>query len=298
LLLGYLRIEIAKLDLINEATANVLLQTSYILITLFIIYITKENLNKIDDQRKEAESKIVLANNTLEKRIKQRTTNLTQQNRQLEEFAHIVSHNFRAPVSNLYSLLSIYKEVDRKEDKEILLEKFETTINNLDGTLNDMLDGISIKNDSKKEKENLLFSISLASAVNSLQGDIIKAAAIITSDFLKAPEVKYSPAYLESIIQNLLSNALKYSSTQRTPKIHFQSQMINNKIVLTVCDNGLGIDLKEHGKDIFGFKKIFHKHPDAKGVGLFLVKAQVEGMGGSISVESIVDTETTFKIIF
>jgi signal transduction histidine kinase len=85
--------------------------------------------------------------------------------------------------------------------------------------------------------------------------------------------------YLESIIQNLLSNALKYSSPLRTPKIHFQS-IINDKTVLIVSDNGLGIDLKEHGKEIFGFNKVFHKHPNAKGVGLFLTKAQVEGWAG------------------
>jgi sensor histidine kinase regulating citrate/malate metabolism len=68
--------------------------------------------------------------------------------------------------------------------------------------------------------------------------------------------------------------------------------------VLTVCDNGLGIDLKEHGKEIFGFNKVFHKHPNAKGVGLFLTKAQVEGMGGTITVESTVDVGTKFEIIF
>jgi signal transduction histidine kinase len=62
------------------------------------------------------------------------------------------------------------------------------------------------------------------------------------------PAIEYSAVYLESILLNLLSNALKYSSPLRTAKIHFQSQIINDEIVLTVCDNGLGIDLKEHGK--------------------------------------------------
>jgi sensor histidine kinase regulating citrate/malate metabolism len=100
------------------------------------------------------------------------------------------------------------------------------------------------------------------------------------------------------MIQNLLSNALKYSSPLRTAKIHFQSHIINDEIILTVSDNGLGIDLKEHGKDMFGFNKVFHKHHDAKGVGLFLIKAQVEGMVERISVESTVDIRTKFKIIF
>jgi hypothetical protein len=97
LILGYLRIEVSKTSLINEASANVLLQASFILITLFI-HFTKESLNKIDDQRKKAERKTILANKNLEKRIAIRTNNLTKQNKQLEEFAYIVSHNFRVPL--------------------------------------------------------------------------------------------------------------------------------------------------------------------------------------------------------
>jgi hypothetical protein len=89
---------------------------------------------------------------------------------------------------------------------------------------------------------------------------------------------------------------LKYSSPLRTAKIHFQSQIINDEIVLTVCDNGLGIDLKEHGKDIFGFNKVFHKHPDAKGWS-FLMKAQVEGMA-VWRVLSIFKTKLYFKTYY
>jgi signal transduction histidine kinase len=298
LILGYLRIEVSKTSLINEASANVLLQASFILITLFIAHFTKESLNKIDDQRKKAERKTILANKNLEKRIAIRTNNLTKQNKQLEEFAYIVSHNFRAPVSNLHSLIDIYKEEEGLETKELLIEKFEITVTNLTTTLNDLLLGISVKNDSKKEKQNLLLATYLLNAIDSLQGDIIKSDAQVTSDFSKAPGLEYSAVYLESIIQNLLSNALKYSSPLRTAKIHFQSDIINDKTVLIVCDNGLGIDLKEHGKEIFGFNKVFHKHPNAKGVGLFLTKAQVEGMGGTITVESMVDVGTKFEIIF
>lgn len=298
LALGYLRTVLAKSSLMNAASANALLESSYILITLLIIYYTKENLNKIDDQRKEAERKIILANNNLEKKITERTTKLTKQNKQLEEFAYVVSHNFRAPVSNLHSLLDIYKEEETNENKYLLLEKFEIIVNNLDATLNDLLNGISVKNDLKKKKENLLFHNCFLNVVDSLQGDIIKYGALITSDFSKVAAIEYSAIYLESIIQNLLSNALKYSSPLRTITIHFQTHIINDGVVLTVSDNGIGIDLKEHGKDIFGFNKIFHKHPDAKGVGLFLIKAQVEGMGGSISVESTVDIGTKFEIIF
>jgi signal transduction histidine kinase len=90
--------------------------------------------------------------------------------------------------------------------------------------------------------------------VDSLKGDIVKSGAIITSDFFKGASHRIF-SNLESILLNLLSNALKYSSPLRTAKIHFQSQIINDETVLTVCDNGLGIDLKEHGTDIFDLTK-------------------------------------------
>jgi signal transduction histidine kinase len=61
------------------------------------------------------------------------------------------------------------------------------------------------------------------------------------------PAIEYSAVYLESILLNLLSNALKYNFYYESQN-PFQSQIINDEIVLTVCDNGLGIDLKEHGK--------------------------------------------------
>jgi light-regulated signal transduction histidine kinase (bacteriophytochrome) len=93
--------------------------------------------------KKRAENKIVLANNNLEKRILARTNHLTKQNKQLEEFAYMVSHNFSPPVSNLHSLIDIYKEEEDPKTKDLLLEKFEITVTNLTSTLNDLLNGIS-----------------------------------------------------------------------------------------------------------------------------------------------------------
>jgi C4-dicarboxylate-specific signal transduction histidine kinase len=93
---------------------------------------------------------------------------------------------------------------------------------------------------------------------------------------------------------NLLSNALKYKSLARIPVIHFETRTINNKIRLLVSDNGLGIDLEAHGNLLFGF----HKHTDGRGLGLYLIKNQIENLGGNISATSIVNRGTTFKIIF
>lgn len=223
---------------------------------------------------------------------------LTTQNKQLEDFAHIVSHNLRGPTGNLKILLQFYKEEKVAEKKERLIGMLEKTVINIDNTLNELLEVVSIKHDSNKEKEKLYFENVFQKIKQTFDGQIIETNAIVTSDFSKAPEIEYSSIYLESIMQNLLSNALKYCSPDRIPVIHFETNYTNNRLQLMVSDNGLGIDLALYGNRLFGFHKTFHEHPEAKGVGLFITKVQVESLGGEITVESEVNKGTTFTIVF
>ncbi len=264
--------------------------------TLYILGLNVKKINLIDDLRIEAENKIIDVNKNLEKRITERTNYLIKQNDVLENFAYIVSHNLRAPVSNLRPLLQFYKKEINLEKKDIYSAKIEISINNLNNTLNELLDVVAIRTDLKSE--TLDFVSSLLKIIESYQGQIIESKAKITYDFSKVPEIEYPSIYLESILQNLLSNALKYKSPDRIPVIHFETKQINNKIHLSLSDNGLGIDLKENGTLLFGFYKTFHKHPEAKGLGLFLIKKQIEIMGGNITAKSQVNIGTTFEIIF
>ncbi len=126
---------------------------------------------------------------------------------------------------------------------------------------------------------------------------ILDSKAVVTSNFSEAPAIKYPKLYMESILLNLLSNAIRYRSPDRVARIHFHTEIINNEILLIVTDNGLGIDLKKYGHQLFELNKTFHRHPDSKGVGLFMTKTQIEAAGGSVTVESEVDKGTTFKII-
>jgi len=135
--------------------------------------------------------------------------------------------------------------------------------------------------------------------MNVLSGQILEKIAQIEYDFKDAPVIDYPKIYLESIFLNLLSNALKYSSRDRTPHIILKSFFgADHKIVLTCEDNGIGIDMDKYGHKIFGLYKTFHHHPDANGVGLFITKNQVEALGGSITVESKVGIGTKFTIKF
>lgn len=223
---------------------------------------------------------------------------LQKKNQQLLNFAHITSHNLRSPVSNLNSLLWLYKESQTNEEKALLFEKFEIVIHNLSETLNELVDALKIQEDTDKKREVLLFEEVFKKVKESMAGKILETEAVVSYNFTKAPTIEYPRLYLESILQNLLSNSLKYKSSNRTPVIHAETVFQNGILTLKFSDNGMGIDLKRHADKLFGLNKTFHKHAEAKGVGLFITKTQVEAMGGSITASSEVDKGSVFTIFF
>jgi len=246
-------------------------------------------------EQNAAKEKIIQAKNNLEVIA----TKLTKQNVQLADFAQIASHNLRAPVSNLNSLLYIYKLSDTDDEKMILFEKFESVIGHLTTTLNNLVEAIKTKNDHATNTKHLSFKSILEKTKDILAGEIIASNAIINYDFNEAEIVNYNEAYLESIFLNLIENAIKYRSNERRPEIHIAtSKDTNNNVLLKIRDNGLGINMERHSEKIFGLNKTFHDHSDAKGVGLFMTKTQIEAMGGEISVNSNVNIGTEFLITF
>ena len=259
-------------------------------------------------QRKKYESELfsaktqseLLAENLLQlnKELNEKTKLVTGQKEQLLNFAHLTSHNLRSPVGNLNSLLDLYNQATSIEDKAFLFTKFEKVIHHLSDTLNELLESLKIQEDSGRKLEKVSFADILNKTEELFAGEIMESNVVVTSDFLEADQIEYSRLYLESIILNLFSNAIKYRSSDRKPSIHFQTKSTTKGVSLTVTDNGLGIDLKQYRKQLFGLNKTFHKHKEAKGVGLFITKSQVEAMGGSISAESDVNKGTTFKIEF
>jgi PAS domain S-box-containing protein len=222
---------------------------------------------------------------------------LQKQNNQLLNFARITSHNLRSPVSNLNTILYLYKESEGDE-KETLFDHFETVIHHLTETLDELVESLKIQEEPDRESEWVNFEDVFNKTKQILAGAIIETQAVVTADFSKADKIDYPKSYLESIMLNLLSNAMKYRSPKRIPVIHFQTADINGEITMKVSDNGLGIDLKKHGNSLFGLNKTFHDHAEAKGVGLYITKKQIEAMGGYISAESKVEKGTTFTVFF
>ncbi len=217
----------------------------------------------------------------------------------LEDFTYIVSHNLRSPVANLSSLLHLIQDENNADIRELLIQKVFIAFEKLSITVSDLTTVVQIRQNIEIEKELLRFEDILKDHLTNLEMQIKQVYAEIDYDFSKCESILYPKIYLESIILNLLSNALKYKSPDRKPKIIFWTEVAKDGIFSLFCqDNGLGIDLKKNGNKIFGLNKTFHEHPEAKGVGLFMTRNQIETMGGTISVESQIDIGTKFTIQF
>ncbi|APQ17588.1 PAS domain S-box protein [Maribacter hydrothermalis] len=246
-------------------------------------------------EAKKAEQKLIEAKEELEIIAHK----LSHQNKQLADFTHITSHNLRAPVANLNSLLEIYNLSENEKERLDIFDKFETVTHHLSFTLNTLIEALKTKiSDSEEDLEDIDFKQVLQNTNEILSGVILESGAIINSDFTQVRSISYNRIYLDSIFLNLIGNAIKYKSEDRIPEIFITSKLEDGKITLTFKDNGLGIDLDRHRHKLFGLNKVFHRHPDAKGVGLFLTRTQVEAMGGTISATSQVDKGTIFTINF
>ncbi|EPR69578.1 PAS domain S-box protein [Cyclobacterium qasimii] len=245
-------------------------------------------------ERVESQQKLKEAKESLEVL----TEKLTSQNTQLANFAHIASHNLRAPVSNLNALLQFYTSSEDAEMKNAIMSNFEKVSQHLTTTLDTLVDTLKIQDEGSKNMEIMHFEDILDKTKEILVAHIMESKVKITADFSKAPKITFNRVFLESIFLNLVGNAIKYRSPERLPTIEILTEISFNRLVLTITDNGLGIDLKKHSKNLFGLHKTFHKHAEAKGIGLFLTKNHVEAMGGAITVRSEVGKGTTFIVKF
>ncbi len=232
------------------------------------------------------------------KELQVASINLEKQNSQLRDFAQITSHNLRAPVSNLITLLDLYKIDNNQKNKNDYLVKLDEAADKLMQTINDLSEAVKINSNKDLIRDTNRFETVLNETVKSLSALVDKYNAEITSDFSQCPTIEYPTAYLQSIFLNLLSNALKYSSPTRRATIHFKTTIVDGKTVLKCEDNGQGIDLAKYGNKMFRLNKTFHGNDDARGLGLFITKNQVEAMGGTITVESEPDKGSTFIINF
>ncbi|WP_300435817.1 PAS domain S-box protein [Christiangramia sp.] len=221
-----------------------------------------------------------------------------EQNKRLLNFAYIVSHNLRSHSSNLSSVLELYEAEDSEEEKNSYVQLLNKISKNLDQSLHDLNEVVSINTNIDIKTESLNVSNFLNQALEILSLQIKSSYAKIINEVPHEMEVLFNAAYLESVLLNFLTNALRYSDPVRSPVIKLSGYKEDGHWVLEVKDNGIGIDLDKHGSKIFGLYKTFSERKDSRGVGLFITKNQINAMGGTVKIESEPGIGTTFKVTF
>lgn len=224
---------------------------------------------------------------------------LIQNNKDLRQFSYITSHNLRGPIASLMGLTSLLANY-RIEDPTLLkiLEGIKKAASRFDETIKDLTAVLNIKDRLSIPKEELNLSVIYKKTMSQCESFIKESGAIIENDFSKAPALYFNKAYLESILLNLLTNAVKYRSATRVLAVKVTSEEQTDEVVLKFKDNGMGFDKDLHKEKLFGLYQRFHEHVEGKGMGLFLIKSQMEALNGTIEVDSKVDEGTLFTLKF
>ncbi|MEZ4774170.1 MAG: PAS domain-containing protein [Bacteroidia bacterium] len=231
-------------------------------------------------------------------RLKNSIDVINEQNTRLLDFAHIISHNLRSHTSNFGMLIGLYESLPDEDSRTEIFSKIKQNFNNLNESIESLNKVVKIKYGIQEQKEEIDLPETLSRVLKSIEYQIQSSKATINTDFSQYQTIASVPAYMESIFYNLVSNAIKYRHSRRAPIIHISTKLEGGRPVLIIKDNGIGLDMKTHGKKVFGMYKTFHGNPDAKGLGLFMTKNQVEALGGSITWESEPGHGSTFKIYF
>lgn len=222
---------------------------------------------------------------------------LIQRNRDLEQFAYIVSHNLRAPVANIMGISNLMTLPGvNPDEKERMTTALNKSVGAMDTVIKDLNHILQIKREVNEQKTLVKFSELLMEIKLSISNLIKKEHVKFIVDFSAIDEMITIRSYLYSIFYNLITNSIKYKQPHDNPIIQIKSVVVGNKVQLIFRDNGLGIDLEKKGDQIFGLYKRFHFHIEGKGMGLYMVKTQVETLGGNIYLQSEVDKGTEFKI--
>lgn len=224
---------------------------------------------------------------------------LTQkQNERLKSFANIVSHNLRTHSGNIQNLITASIE-DYPEIRDFeAIQLLEVAAQSLSETIANLVDVSIIQNANIDDFESVDLRKILHNVEASIQS-LLQAGEVDFSCQIEGDgHVKGIPAFVESIILNILTNGIKYASPERKSTLSFMAFPEDQFYKVEIEDNGLGIDLEKHGGRLFSMYTTFHKHKDARGIGLFVTKNQIDSLGGRIEVESQPGQGSKFIVTF
>lgn len=243
---------------------------------------------------------------SLEKEVSKHTYKLqtmlddmTKQNEDLKQFSYIISHNIRSPIAQLLGLVNIFdKQNMHNPFNQEVLNRIEDSSKNLDTVIRDLTQIIAVRNNLNKAKENVNIKEIVEFEKDLLHHEIENAQAILIEEIAEDLSIFSIKSYVQSILHNLLSNAIKYRASRRQLEINLKITVEHRFLIISVKDNGLGMEMSQTTKEkIFGLYQRMHDHVDGKGLGLYMVKTQIEALGGKIEVESEINKGSIFKVL-
>jgi|GEM_PF-1974764 len=232
-------------------------------------------------------------------KLKRTEQQLLKTNQRLEELDYIAAHDMKAPLTNLQSLVQSIRESDGiKDECSLLFDNIVTSIERMRNTVYTLNDVIAIQESHLPNDEHLNFRDVFNTVKDSLSTQIRLAKVKIRADFTEAPDIDYPLFHLQSILQNLLTNSIKFRQANKETLIKIKTLEKDGGLYLVINDNGLGMDLNRSRDNIFKLFKRMHTHVAGNGVGLYIVNSVVESHGGTIEVTSEINKGATFKIYF
>lgn len=231
-----------------------------------------------------------------EEELKQSFELVSEQNKRLLNFSYIVSHNLRSHTSNIELISSLMESVKTPEEQKEMVDLLKRVSKSLDDTMRNLNEVVNIRTNINLTIEQLNLNQFIENTLLVLEKQIHDKQATVQNLVPSEIDITYNAAYLESILYNFISNAIRYSHPERKPLVVLRFDQ--EKKALIIADNGIGIDLKRNSENLFGMYKTFNNNPDAKGIGLFISKNQIDAMGGRIEIESELNVGTTFTIYF
>lgn len=232
----------------------------------------------------------------IEKDLNHSFTLVSQQNERLLNFSYIVSHNLRSHTSNISSLIELIETAENEDEKRQMLDLLKSVSNSLNETMTNLNEVINIQTNISLTTEKVNLYNYVIATLKLLSNQINLHDVFVDNQISVDEEINYNPAYLESILFNIISNAIRYCDKEKKPIITIKCYRENDFKIIEIADNGIGIDLKKYENKIFGMYKTFSGLADSRGIGLFITKNQIDAMGGKIIVESEPNIGTTFKI--
>ncbi|MFD1871107.1 PAS domain-containing sensor histidine kinase [Hymenobacter bucti] len=227
---------------------------------------------------------------------------LTRTNVDLDTFVYTASHDLKAPITNIESIVLALRDTLPPELQQNglvahLLDLLNQTVARFQFTIAQLTDISRLQLAHVGPAE----PVNLAAVVQDVRLDLMPAIAAAGAQLTVAVPaglvVSFSPANLRSIVYNLLSNAVKYRAPDRAPHVQVRAQHTPQAVVLEVQDNGLGMSAVQQ-RQLFGLFQRLHTHVEGSGVGLYITKRLIENAGGTITVQSQPNAGTTFTVRF